>query len=179
MLFRKSSVTCNLVCILGLFLLLVSCEKEKKDEPVVRNYPKTYAEALDSMQIRYEKKYLYKGGVANKDTIIFHADGTITEINPTPPAESLTFRPQNSGDYCFVFQSYPIKDIAVRFYPINDTLTKKFVLHDYLVYDTVVMKPSAYSPVMKVWNFYMRSGNGYFSIPFYANYEQKVNDQVQ
>jgi hypothetical protein len=135
----------NILFILSL-PLFYSCHKlgDSISTPVV----KTYEQAWDSIGLQYEKKYWFQHESLppdEYDTIIFHSDKSITEIYPAVPpsgaSASITYFPTHNDVYYYKDLRTNTEVTCIKFFPMNDTFTGHFPLHDYLSKDTAILIP--------------------------------------
>ena len=118
----------------ALFVGLFSCKKDST--PHVYNY----TQAIDSLHISYNHAYTLffqrNSGALDSDFIIFHPNGTVSEISNfydwgshTFP-DTMTYTVNTSFDYAVNWNQIP-DALVFTFYPIRDSI-RGYRLHDYL-----------------------------------------------
>jgi len=122
------------------FVLFYACTKSKQNNP--QNYVHlTQQQIWDSLGFVYENKYWISSEdmIEGYDTIIFHQNNTITEINKI--GSSIVF----SFSYIGIDTSIHLitepngiysRQIYLMFYPITDTITNLWRLHDLMINDS-------------------------------------------
>lgn len=124
--------------------VLFSCQKTPQTHIF------NFSQAIDSMQLAYNHGYtLYvqrnNGGsiTTDSDFVIFHQDGTISEIanvyslaSHTYP-DTLTFKANTSYDDKIMWDQVP-NSLVFGFYPIYDTV-KGYLMHDYLNHEIMYL----------------------------------------
>jgi len=137
------------VCILMSFF---ACKKSDSTRPT-----SSYGQGVTGMSFTYNKAYIFffqRAGIRDSDRVIFHPNGTVTEVSHrfdsssyTYP-DSLTFTVNTSYDAGIVWENVPNVNLFT-FYPIflAPIPGKTFLLHDYLRTDVI--------------NIYKTSGTNY------------------
>ncbi|MBC7554027.1 MAG: hypothetical protein H7257_08610 [Taibaiella sp.] len=128
----------KLLLISGIFVAFFACKKEDK-----LRQTSSYGQAIDSMNLSYEKTYIFHfnrntpgGMVHDSDRILFHTNGTVTEVSNRFDSSSYTFPDSlvyavnTSFDYNISWNNIP-NALLFNFYPLHDSV-RGFLLHDYL-----------------------------------------------
>ncbi len=133
----------NILLIILSVAVFASCTKKDDTRPT-----SSYAQGVSGMGYKYNKGLLFRvsrNGVVDSGYIIFHTNGTVTEVSGkfdsssyTFP-DSLTYTLNTSYDGSIVWQNIPSGNVFCM-YPTYDTSTygKHFILHEYLRDEVVI-----------------------------------------
>lgn len=141
-------------CLLAVFF---SCTKTDTSRPT-----SSFGQGVSGMNFTYNKGYTFffdrPGGIKDSDFVIFHSNGSVTEVSSffdsgsyTYP-DSVTYVVNTSYDQNIVWQNISGVNLFT-FYPIYDSLRHdtlghhiNYFLHDYLISDVVsVYKAGGYA----------------------------------
>ena len=128
----------KLLLISSIFIAFFACKKDTN-----LRTSSTYGQAIDSMHLSYNHTYVFhffrttdSGQVHDSDRLLFHTNGTVTEISNRFDSGSYTFPDSliyavnTSFDFNIMWNNIP-NALLFNFYPLHDS-AKGFLLHDYL-----------------------------------------------
>ncbi len=126
----------KLLILCSLFIVFFSCKKDNKRDT------SSYGQAVEGLSLSYNHAYIFffiRNNVIDSDRVIFHQNGTITEVSNRFDSgsysypDSLTYTVNTSFDNGIIWNNIP-GTMLMSFYPIYEAInpSKHFLLHDYL-----------------------------------------------